>query len=87
MLANEIRTLISQINGLMLTRSLNNNNLRLAGASLLDIADRVENLERAIVPATHRIPERSIQGDKVVRLDERRRARPVVVPADHGAPA
>lgn len=85
MLANEIRTLISQVNELMLTRSLNNNNLRLAGASLLDIADRVENLERAIVPATHRIPERSIQGDKVVRLDERRRARPVT--AETGAPA
>ena len=85
MLANEIRTLISQVNGLMMTRTLNNNSLRLAGASLLDIADRVECLERAIVPATHRIPERSIQGDKVVRLDEHRRARPAVI--ETGAPA
>ena len=87
MLANEIRTLISQINGLMLTRSLDNSKLRLAGASLLDIADRVEGLERAIIPAAQRIPERSIRGDKVVRLDERRRARPIAVAADNGAPA
>lgn len=74
MLANEIRTLISQINGLMLARDLSNTNLRLAGASLLDIADRVEHLERMIVPPAQRLPETARPDDKVVRLDARRRA-------------
>lgn len=73
MLAQEIRTLISQINAQMLTRSLTNNNLRLAGAALLDIADRVEAIEKLTIPAAQRLPEGGRQHGNVIRLDAGRR--------------
>lgn len=79
MLAQEIRTLISQINGQMLTRSLTNSNLRLAGAALLDIADRVEAIEKISNPAAQRLPERGRQQGGVARFDARR--------PEHRAPA
>lgn len=74
MLAQEIRTLISQINAQMLTRSLTNTNLRLAGAALLDIADRVEMIEKLTIPAAQRLPEGDRQRGNVIRLDAGRRA-------------
>ena len=79
MLAQEIRTLISQINAQMLTRSLTNNNLRLASAALLDIADRVEAIEKLTIPAAQRLPESGRQHGNVIRLDARR--------PEHPAPA
>lgn len=77
MLANEIRTLISQINAQMLTRSLSTNNLRLAGASLLDIADRVERIEKLAIPPAQMLPETASADSNVTRLDDRRQ-RPAV---------
>lgn len=72
MLAQEIRNLVSQVEAQLLTRSTSTTNMRLAGLALLDIASRVEQLERLAIPEAQKLPERIPSHAKVVRLDTRR---------------
>lgn len=72
MLAQEIRNLVSQVEAQLLTRSNTTTNMRLAGLALLDIASRVEQLERLAIPEAQKLPERIPAHAKVVRLDTRR---------------
>lgn len=72
MLAQEIRNLVSQVEAQLLTRSTSTTNMRLAGLALLDIASRVEQLERLAIPEAQKLPERIPTHAKVVRLDTRR---------------
>lgn len=72
MLAQEIRNLVSQVEAQLLTRSTSTTNMRLAGLALLDIASRVEQLERLAIPEAQKLPERIPSHAKVIRLDTRR---------------